>query len=871
MNKITTCFFLSVLSTVLFNGGVSAQNTASMRLLTLHDNWQFHQSGQEYWMPATVPGTVHTDLIANKKIEDPYYRTNERDVQWVDKTDWEYTLNFQVDADMLNYDVANLEFLGLDTYADVYLNDSLIIKADNFFIAWEKEVKGLLRAGTNNLRILFHSPVRIGLDKLAAHGFPLPASNDQSANGGLGDKAVSIFLRKPGYHFGWDWGPRLVSIGIWRPVQLRFWNTARLTDVFFRQDSVSSARAQLTAVCDADIRQRGTYTLEVLNGDAVIESLDMELEAGKHTLNALFHIDQPKLWWTRELGEPYLYPLRVRLLQKGTALDQVAHKVGIRTVRVVREPDAKGESFYVELNGRPVFSKGANYIPNDVFLPRFTPDKYRRLIQSAVDANMNMLRIWGGGFYEEDYFYELCDENGIMIWQDFMFACSMYPGDTEFLQQVEAEAVYNVKRLRNHACIALWCGNNEIDVAWANFDEFRGWGWKQQYTKQQRKYIWDSYYAVFHKMLPAVVEAFHPGMFYWPSSPYYKDGDHASNTNQAGDIHYWGVWHGEHPFGDFYNYIGRFMSEYGFQSFPEFRTVKAYTEPGDWDIESDVMASHQRSGIGNLRIRSYMKAMYHVPDSFEHMLYVGQVLQAEGMKMAVEAHRAAKPHNMGTLYWQINDCWPVASWSGMDYYQRWKAMHYFIRDAFSPVTISAQEKDNEFRIQVVSDIPKDLDLTVDLRVVEFSGKTVYTRTIPVQVPDNGSVLAAAIPAGEFRNGKNGTERVLEMVVRQGTDTLHRNLVYFQEVKNLKLPTVPGIKTVVLPDDTGKGYVVLVSSERLAKNVYLDFPEHAGFFSNNYFDLLPGETRQIQFMPDATGTALTTKDLNVLTIVDTLKK
>jgi len=867
MHKTINHLLLTTASTLLLSVGLNAQNTQSMRVINLHDNWKFHQIGQEYWMPATVPGTVHTDLMANKKIEDPYHRTNERDVQWVDKTDWEYSLDFDVDAGMLAFQSAALEFLGLDTYADVYLNDSLIIQADNFFIAWEKEVKSMLRPGKNNLRILFHSPTRIGLDKLAAHGFPLPASNDQSANGGLGDQAVSIFLRKPGYHFGWDWGPRLVSIGIWRPVQLRFWNQARLTDVFFRQDSLSDARADLTAVCETEIHTAGDYTLEIRQGDLVLERLSLPLEVGKHSLNASFHIDQPQRWWTRELGTPFRYALSAHLLQADIPLDRVTHQVGLRTIRVVREPDAAGESFYVELNGRPVFCKGANYIPNDVFLPRVTAANYQRVVQSAVDANMNMLRIWGGGFYEEDYFYDLCDENGILIWQDFMFACSMYPGDQDFLQNVEEEAIYNVKRLRNHPCIALWCGNNEIDVAWANYSEFRGWGWKQQYDKQQRKYIWDAYTAVFHRMLPSVVGQYHPGMFYWPSSPYFKEGDHAGNDTQAGDIHYWGVWHAEQPFRDYYKYIGRFMSEYGFQSFPEFRTVKAYTEPGDWDIESDVMAAHQRSGIGNLRIRSYMKSMYKVPARFEHMLYVGQVLQAEAMKMAAEAHRAAKPHNMGTLYWQINDCWPVASWSGMDYYQRWKAMHYFIKQAFAPVAASAVEKDNEFRIQVVSDLPRAMDLVLELRGVDFSGKSVYARRIPVQMPDNGSVLAAAIPSGELRGGKNGNDRVLEMIVWEGTEVLHRNLVYFQEVKDLRLPADPGLVKEMTRQEDGS-WKIQITARQLAKNVYLDFPECPGFFSNNYFDILPGETVTIHFTPEAPA-SLRTEDLQLLSITDTL--
>ncbi len=845
LSKATFAAAFAFLSTSITS---FAQNTSEMRIIPLNENWTFHQNGQEYWMPATVPGTVHTDLMANGKIEDPYYRTNEREVQWVDKTDWEYRMTFAVDPSMLEYDAAQLEFLGLDTYADVYLNDSLILRADNFFLAWKADVRSLLRAGENQLRIYFHSPAQVGLKKLAEHGFPLPASNDQSENGGLGDKRVSIFLRKPGYHFGWDWGPRLVSIGIWRPVNLKLWHAARLEDVFFRQDSLDADQARLTALCEAHVLNEGSYTLEVWNGDTLLRQQTMNLSPGKHTLELPFEIAQPKRWWTKELGEQHRYPLQVKLVQSGTTLDQIGHKVGLRTVRVVQTPDEKGSSFYVELNGHALFSKGANYIPNDVFLPRVTREQYQRVVQSAADANMNMLRVWGGGFYEEDYFYELCDESGILIWQDFMFACSMYPGDPEFLQNVEAEAVYNVKRLRNHPCIALWCGNNEIDVAWANFDEFKGWGWKQQYTKQQRKYIWEAYENVFHQMLPAVVNAYHPGLFYWPSSPFLEHGKLAGYDTQGGDIHYWGVWHGEHPFDDFYKYIGRFMSEYGFQSFPEFRTVKAYTLPEDWDIESEVMAAHQRSGIGNLRIRSYMKAHYQVPSEFERMLYVGQVLQAEGIKMAIEAHRSAKPHNMGTLYWQINDCWPVASWSGMDYYQRWKAMHYFVKKAFAPVAVSAREVDNEVQIRVVSDRMDSLEATLDLRILDFDGNPVWNRQFQILAAPNTAFLAAAIPSGELHRGQSGRNQVMEMTLKQGENVLHRNLVYFHPVKDLQLPEDPGLQMEVIPNPSGPDVLIRLKADRLAKNVFLDFPEAEGFFSDNYFDLLPGETVEVGFTP-----------------------
>lgn len=862
--KITS----ALLVVICMAAGAIAQNPEAMRIMPLNEGWQFRQLGQATWMPAAVPGTVHTDLMANGKIKDPFYRINERDVQWVDKSDWEYVLDFNITPELLAADAATLLLEGLDTRADVYLNDSLILRADNFFLAWELQVKQLLRPGQNRLRVYFHSPTRVSLERLAAHSLELPAVNDQSENGGMGDKRVSVFLRKPGYHFGWDWGPRLVSIGIWRQVQFRFWNKARLEDVFFRQDSITPQKAGLTAICEVEVLQSGSYTLEV-RADGRVFNLEKLLEPGKQTLELPFGIENPRLWWTKELGEPYLYTAEARLINNGTTLSQNSQRIGIRTIRVIQkpDPDGRGNSFYFELNGRPVFAKGANYIPNDVFLPRVSPQTYERLIHSAVEANMNMLRVWGGGFYEEKRFYDLCDENGILIWQDFMFACSMYPGDPEFLISVQAEARYNVRRLRNHPCIALWCGNNEIDVAWANFEESWGWGWKQQFNPTQRKYIWDSYEKVFHEILPETVVQHHPGMFYWPSSPYNVPGKHAGYDTRSGDIHYWGVWHGQHPFSDFFKYIGRFMSEYGFQSFPEFRTVKSYTLPEDWNIESIVMAAHQRSGIGNLRIRSYMEDHYIVPSNFEHMLYIGQVLQAEGIQMAIEAHRSAMPYNMGTLYWQLNDCWPVASWSGIDYYLRWKAMHYFVKKAFAPVAIASREVNDSLRINVISDLPDSLNAILELELINFKGKVLKTRSIQVKMESISVWAAEGIPVAELANAKTGKQRMLVITLRRGAEVLHRRIHYFQPVKQLDLPTDPGIKKTVLPNPSGPGYIVRLSAVRLAKNLLLEFPEAAGHFSDNYFDLLPCTSIELIFTPEQ-SMPLSASDLKITTIADT---
>ncbi len=838
----------------------------SVLTIPLNEGWQFREYGRPGpYRSATVPGTVYTDLMKHGLIPDPYYRTNEREVQWVDKTDWDYRLIFQVSADWLRKDQAELTFLGLDTYAEVYLNDTLIIQADNFFIPWSASVKKWLRPGENTLRLRFRSPIQFGLQKLAAHGFPLPASNDQSENGDLGDKRVSIFTRKPGYHYGWDWGPRLVTSGIWRPVQLSFWDEAKLTNVFLHQKTITETKAELVAQVTLENEAAGQYQIMVSQGDQVLAVQSMTINAGTHQLEIPFVIHQPQLWWTHDQGRPHLYTFKVRVSSQNNVLDEMVQRIGLRTIKVIQTPDVTGHTFYFELNGRPIFCKGANYIPNDVFIPRVTIEHYRRLIQAAKDGNMNMLRVWGGGFYEEDVFYDLCDEYGILVWQDFMFACSMYPGDADFLAKVREEAEYNVMRLRHHPCIALWCGNNEIDVAWAQYNPQGGWGWKTAYTPAQRDYIWQAYEEIFHKILPEVVKHLHPEVYYWPSSPYEQEGKHSHYQSTSGDIHYWGVWHGLHPFEDFYRYLGRFMSEYGFQSFPEMRTVQVYTVPEDWNIESTVMAAHQRSGIGNLRIRSYMEQDYRVPEQFADLLYVGQLLQAEGIKMAIEAHRAAKPYTMGTLYWQINDCWPVASWSGMDYYQRWKALHYFVKKAFQPATITGLLKNDRLTINIVSDDPEPLDARAEVRLLDFKGKVLKTKSYPVTIMARQAVLVDTLALTSWLKKISRSGHFIQLRLWREKEVLHQNQIYFVAPKDLDLPRQSGLSASIMP--AGDQYNITLQTSALAKNVYLDFPAVEGFFSDNYFDLIPGQPVIVTFTPHK-KTALTHSDLKIMSVVDT---
>lgn len=833
-------------ATVLFScSDINEDQNSELISIEINSEWKFKQADKEEWLPATVPGTVHTDLLSNGKIDDPYYRLNEKKQQWIDKIDWEYQTFFDVGYEIMAKSNISLDFKGLDTYADVYLNDHKILSADNMFREWEVNCKEFIKEGENSLRVYLTSPIKIGLEKLEANGYPLPAVNDQSENGGLENKKVSIFTRKAGYHYGWDWGPRLVTSGIWRPVFLKAWDNTKIKNLYIVQNNVSEKLAEMTAWFELYAGKDTELTLTVTTKDKQVASEVINVSKGTGTYNVDFTISNPKLWWSNGLGEQHLYNIKGKVFSSDLLLDENKTNIGIRTAKVIQEPDAdgNGESFYLELNGRPVFSKGANYIPNDIFLPEVTPDEYEHIVKSAADANMNMLRVWGGGIYENDIFYDLCDEYGIMVWQDFMFACSMYPGDEDFLESIRQEAIDNVKRLRNHPSIVLWCGNNEIETAWGEYREHAGWGWKQRYDQDQRKEIWAAYDTLFHHILPKVVNNYTNNTFYWHSSPSAGMGKLSGYQTTSGDIHYWGVWHGQHPFSEFQKYIGRFLSEYGFQSFPEFKSVKKYTIESDRDIESDVMASHQRSGIGNLRIKSYMEDDYIIPEDFEQFLYVGQILQAVAIQEAIEAHRRAMPFCMGSLYWQINDCWPVASWSSMDYYGRWKALQFFARNSNKNVIVSSTTKGENVTISVVSDETENIKGELKLKIIDFDGNELWNESKEIKVSQNSSKIyfEKEIKALVGDNDASGIVLVSEFV--NDDKSLDTDLHYFVKPKDLKL-TDPGLNIKV--NNEADRYVIEVASHSLVKNLFFTVDEGDEMFSDNYFDVLPGETKTVYY-------------------------
>jgi beta-mannosidase len=533
------------------------------------------------------------------------------------------------------------------------------------FRSWSREVKALLIPGTNELRVIFESPIEH--NRKWIEGFPhrLPSGNEADSI----EIKASAFTRKAAYHFGWDWGPRFVTSGIWRPVKLVSWNQARIKDFYITTLNISDSLAVMQAEIEIEVSNPGTYFLDI--GE---ERIERSLSAGDQNIIHSFCVENPKLWWANGSGNSHLYDVDIALSGDGILLDSLSKSYGVRTIELVNEPDSIGTSFYFKLNGEPLFMKGANYVPQDVFLPRVSQDQYEDLILAAKDAGMNMLRVWGGGIYENDIFYNLCDQHGILVWQDFMFANSLYPDDEDFEKNVGQEVIENIKRLRSHPCLAIWCGNNEIEVAWKN------WGWQKQYgySEQDSIEIWENYKSIFHELIPGLVESLSPEIPYTPTSPLSNWGK-AENFNHS-SMHYWGVWHGREPFERFEHNVGRFMVEYGFQSFPNISTLRKVATDSSLYLNSMVMQSRQKSYIGNGLILENIEQYYKSPENFEDFVQLSQKVQAKGLGMAIEAHMKAQPYCMGTLFWQFNDCWPGPSWSVVDYYGEKKEGYFVVSE-----------------------------------------------------------------------------------------------------------------------------------------------------------------------------------------------
>ena len=820
---------LAIAAVLLFTGCDPAATPAKQQTQILHNNWEFRKAGDKTWMPAKVPGCVHLDLLDNGKIDDPFFGTNEKNQQWIEQEDWEYQTSFEVSKADLESQEFELQFDGLDTYGDVYLNDSLIFASNNMFRRWNKEVKRALKPGKNNLRVYFHSPMTVNEKRFKENGYELPAGNDQS------NTRISVYTRKAPYHFGWDWGPRFVTSGIWRPVRLVTWNTARIQEIQIVQKQLSDSVATLQANIYIDAPSSGSGRIEIKCNDQLLAKDSVNWESNSSFTIVHFEIKNPKRWWPNGMGEPHLYPLEIELLSQNKAIDTKTENVGLRTIELRREKDKTGESFSFAVNGQHVFARGANIIPLDNFLPQVTHERYDKLIADALESNMNMLRVWGGGIYEDDYFYDLCDQNGIMVWQDFMFSCAMYPGDEEFLKSIAEEAEDNILRLRNHPSIALWCGNNEMEVAWFN------WGWQNQfnYSAADSTRIWKDYQTIFDEILPQAVTAMDSERQYVPTSPISNWGKPENFTR--GDMHYWGVWHGEHPLENYRDRVGRFMSEYGFQSLLSGASAEAFTNPEDRSLDAEVYSSRQRSPGGNERITRYMESYFKVPQSFEDFTYVSQLLQARAMEIAFEAHRNPFNNCAGTLYWQMNDCWPAASWSGIDYYGRWKPMQYKAKNMFASEVIIPSPKGDLLDIIILKDNGMFDNCFYHGMVCDLEGNVIDMDTSLIE-EISGLVVEYDLPLLEKEVPLE--EMVLWFAIRDFSGkVLHEKVVFPVEAKDQPLQG-PAITTSI--KEVNGELEIELSTDKLARYLKLYFEGEPGHFSDNYFDLVPGITKTVRY-------------------------
>ncbi|MFP3593891.1 beta-mannosidase [Chryseobacterium sp. SIMBA_038] len=778
--------------------------------------WQFKNSNENKWLSATVPGTVHLDLMNNKIIPDPYKDENEKKVQWIENEDWDYQTSFTISSAEKKNQNIDLVFNGLDTFSEIYLNGKLLKKTDNMFRKWEIPVKKYLKAGDNLLQIKFKSAVNVGKELAKKVPFTMPES-------------PRSFVRKAQYQFGWDWGPRLVTAGIWKDVKLNFWNDAKIENIKIEQKSLTKQKAELNIQTEIVAKKEGKYAVSINN-----QSNNFQLKKGRNIIQIPFTINNPKLWQPNGWGDPNLYDIKISLQKDSKIVDNKTERIGLRTIELIQEKDTKGKSFYFKVNGNPMYAKGTNWIPSDSFSPRITKEKYQKLIKDSKEANMNMIRVWGGGIYEDDEFYKACDENGILVWQDFMFAGSFYPSDEAFLSNVKEEVKDQVNRLQNHASIALWCGNNEVDEAIVN------WGYQKQfkYSKEDSLQVWKDYKKVFHELIPNTLKENLTAdkNIYWPSSPSIGWGHKESLTE--GDSHYWGVWWGEQPFEIYNEKVPRFASEYGFQGMPTLETTKSmFSGVPNLSMENGTIKAHEKHARGWEIINSYMKRDYNIPTDFVKYNYVSQLLQALGMQIAIEAHRRAKPYNMGTLYWQLNDCWPVVSWSSIDYLGNWKALHYQVKRSFENQVILTDEKDGVLNFYAINDSLNTFEnVNLEIQVIKFNGEILNKKVV-----SNGKSLEEILKFEpiEIKNllsNFNKDEVFLRLTLKdEKQKIIAQNNYFFSKPKDLKL-TKPNIKIKKISPTE-----IEISTDILAKDVYLMGDTH---FSDNFFDLLPKTSKRI---------------------------
>ncbi|WP_299655795.1 glycoside hydrolase family 2 protein [uncultured Tateyamaria sp.] len=793
-------------------------------MLDLSGTWHLSDETGQHTAPMALPGDGISALRDAGVIPDPYWGQNEYDLRWIAERDWLLTRTFRVtDRKMV------LVLSMLDTVVDVSLNGQAVLHADSMFRTYRVDVSDALVSGENVITLHVRSAPREARRRAEAQPFPVPFQVDNCPipHGNM--------LRKPECDFGWDWNIALAPFGLYGDIRLEPAGP-RIADIIIAQKH-EAGRVEVRVTARTEGIKDGTQIEVSLCGVAASATIHQS-EA-----TATLRIDQPQIWWPAGQGPQILHDLKVSAKNV-----HATRRIGLRDVQLVTAQDATGTGFALHINGRPVFMKGANWIPADALGSAITPEVCRDLLQSAVDANMNMIRVWGGGRYEPDWFYDLCDEMGLLVWHDFMFACHLYPATDDFLTAVQMEVTQQVARLNHHACIALWCGDNELLGALNWYDESR---------KDRDRYL--VAYDRLNRTIETALKATAPDAVWWPSSPSPGPMSFSGDwhDDRSGDMHFWSVWHEGRDFDHYRDITPRFCSEFGFQSYPSMDVIRRFADPADFNIAAPVMESHQKNTGGNARIAETMFRYFRFPVGFENFVYLSQVQQALAIKTAVTHWRSLKPHCMGTLYWQLNDTWPVCSWSSLDHGGGWKLLHHVARRFYADVIVAAVPTAQGTELRVVNDLPSATTVRVEAFAVSTAGQSRALDTAAVSAPPDAAVAVAMIATDAI-----GDNEVLmfDWSVEDGpTRTDHFAL---RPYKAYALEPA-GITTDTSWQDDA--WVITLTADRLALFVAIEV-DQPGRFSDNAFDIIPGRRVTTRFTPALTETqpTFTIRDLHSAT-------
>ena len=815
--------------------------------ISLNGKWQFAKADSDNFKEAIVPGCNYLDLMRNGDIPDPFISTNEEKTFWVAVEDWEYKRSFQVDEALLEYDKIFLVCDMLDTVCDVFINEKLVGKGQNAHIAYRFDIKEQLKKGENEIRILFFSPVNYALEQKRL-------KDDGKPNG---DSEGIAHIRKPQCHFGWDWGPKLPPSGINKNIEIQAYNTAKIDDIYIRQThSENRVKLDIALKIEQFSPCEVSYSAAIKAPDGIeLETVNGKTDKSKISLD--YEIENPELWWTRDLSDSEtqpLYTVEVRISDGEKPLDERVLKIGLRTIELNRGKDEFGYNFQFRINGVPLFIKGADWIPPDSFIDRYTEERLEYDLSAIKFSNMNMIRIWGGGYYGSDELYEKCDRDGILLWEEFGFACRPYPFfDKELLDNVQTEVEYNVKRLRNHASLALWSGNNEIELLSYN------WLLNKKYIDWTEKF--------FYNVLPSWMEKLDNITPYIPGSPCGSAHMKGVDSDNVGNTHLWQVWHGLQPLNYYRKRMTRFCSEFGFESLPDLKTIEIFAKPEDYSLSSKVFSAHQKCWSGNSKMVYYIASRFRLPERFEDYVYLSQICQVECVADATEHWRRNKGRCNGSMYWQFNDCWPVCSWASMDYYGNYKALQYRARHFNQAVTLSIEDTEKRVKIVAINDRRESVFAEIRVRVMDFDGRVcVKDKTkLSLSPLENETVFTFSTKDLSKKVSLKKAFIVAELFL-DGRLHAQKTVLFFKE-KALKLPKARIEKAIKKDGGTA---IITLKSDKYVRFLQLYSKTDTAPFSDNFFDLIPKEEKTVYWKTDKTETEIK-EDLIFFSLADVKPK